>query len=1072
MIYGSVDASGGVARRLTSGLGEASSPFLSPDGKNLAFVANHEGLAEVYLMPAEGGPARRLTYMGARTVTIAGWSPDGRIVFASNAPGHSTKMQQLYYCATDGSAPQPLKIGPASKITFGPGKAMVIGRNTADPARWKRYRGGTAGQLWIDRQGDGQFAPLITLKSNLSAPMWIGERIYFLSDHEGIGNIYSCLPDGSDLCRHSDHEEFYARNPSTDGKRIVYHCGADLYLFDPVQKQTQLIPLAFYSPQTQRNRKFVNPAAYLESLSLHPKGNAVAITTRGKIFTFNNWEGAVYPHGKDGFRLRLASWLNDGERLLAVNDEGDEEKFVIIEADGSKLPETLPLEDFGRPLHIAVNPKKEWVAFSNHRHELLVLDLEKKEIQKIDRGANLAIQGFDWSPDGLWLAYSVSIHQQASIIKLWNLETGRQTPVTEALLSDILPSFDPSGKYLYFLSCRSFEPVADQVQFAFSFPEGVKPYLIPLQKELNSPFTPMPQADRRGDESEEKYQPDSQEGTEGGDSAETAAVSADTKEEKPEEKVIRIDLEGIERRVLAFPVDAGRYGRILGLRDGRVYYSRYPLESEPDLFEKDERSKGVLLSYSFEEHREETVLEGLDDFALSRDCSTLIYKTGKRLRILKAGTKPDREAGEAPSRRSGWLDLNRVRLQVIPAAEWRQMFREAWRLQRDHFWTPDMSQIDWVKIYERYSPLVERISSRSEFSDLMWEMQGELGTSHAYEMGGDYRPRPHYNIGFLGADFEYDEQAAGWRVAHIVRGDSWNSQATSPFESPGSLIKEGDILLAINGIRLNAATSPQAALLNQAKMEATLMFTGSGENPERRVTVKTLADESAARYREWVEKNRQKVHQASDGRLGYVHIPDMATAGYAEFHRGFLSEVHRQGLVVDVRFNSGGFVSSMLLERLGRKRIGYDVSRWGLPSPYPPESVLGPVVALTDEYSGSDGDIFSHAFKLMKLGPLLGKRTWGGVIGINITQSLVDETITTQPQYSFWFQDVGWSVENYGTDPDIEVENLPQDYVNGYDRQLERAIEEALKLLAANPPAIPSFDQRPNLALPRLPDRP
>ncbi len=381
-----------------------------------------------------------------------------------------------------------------------------------------------------------------------------------------------------------------------------------------------------------------------------------------------------------------------------------------------------------------------------------------------------------------------------------------------------------------------------------------------------------------------------------------------------------------------------------------------------------------------------------------------------------------------------------------------------------------MSQVDWVAIHDRYLPLVDRVCSRSEFSDLMWEMQGELGTSHAYEFGGDYRPEPSYWQGHLGADFEYDSKMDAWQITHIYQGDAWEPAADSSLTKPGINIKVGDHLISVNGRKLSHSLSPAAALVNLAWNEVLLGVSGKDGSEPRSVTVKVLASETPARYREWVEANRQRVHQATGGRVGYVHIPDMMGKGYAEFHRGYLAEVDREGLVVDVRFNGGGHVSALILEKLARRRLGYDTSRWGqVPVPYPPESVLGPMVALTNEHAGSDGDIFSHGFKMMKLGPLIGKRTWGGVIGITPSHPLVDGTLTTQPEFSFWFSDVGWGVENYGTDPDIEVDITPQDYARGFDAQLERAIEEIQKLLEANPPGLPEFPQKPSRALPKLP---
>jgi tricorn protease len=1055
----SVPAGGGLARRLTSNLGEVTRPWLAPDGATLAFVGREEGQPEIYCMPAMGGPARRLTFLGGSMCFTAGWTSDGKIIFANNAGHWYSRFTHLYTVDMQGNPPERLNLGLAKAIAFGPENGVVIGRNTDDPARWKRYRGGTTGQLWIDEKGTGDFHPLIQLQGNLASPMWVRERIYFLSDHEGIGNLYSCLPTGEDLRRHTDHEDFYARNPASDGQRIVYHAGADLYLFDPASGQSLPIPVEFHSPQIQRNRKFVDAHKYLQDWDIHPKGHSVALSVRGGLFTMANWEGAALQLG--GLRYRLPNWLNDGKRLIAVTDEGGEESFIIWNADGSGEPLRFNDLDIGRPKEIAVNPKKDQIVFSNHRYELMSLDLTSRELRLIDRGSASSIAGMAWSPDGEWVAYSVSISLQVMALKLWKAASGETTLLAQPVLRDVAPAFDPTGKYLYFLSYRTFDPVYDNLQFDLGFPRGMKPYLITLQKDLTSPFIPKPKLD----DEEKKEETNKEKDTE-------AEKTGEKKDSEVEQKPIQVDLEGIEKRLLAFPIPEGIYGGVAGAKDGKVLYTRFPIEGtlSKSPFENGTGPRGTLYKYNFDDEKEETLFSGVSDFTITADGTTLMYRSGNRLRALKTGEKPDGD--DEPGRKSGWLDLGRVKVSVAPGAEWRQMFREAWRLQRDQFWTQDMSQVDWIAVHDRYLPLVDRVSSRSEFSDLMWEMQGELGTSHAYEFGGDYRPEPSYWQGYLGADYEYDAQMDAWQITHIYQGDAWEPAGDSPLNKPGINVKVGDRLVSVNGRKLSRSLSPAAALVNLAWNEVTLGIIGEGNSEPRSVTVKALPNETQARYREWVETNRQRVHQATGGRVGYVHIPDMMGKGYAEFHRGYLAEVDREGLVVDVRFNGGGHVSPLILEKLARRRLGYDTSRWGqVPVPYPPESVLGPMVALTNEHAGSDGDIFSHGFKMMKLGPLIGKRTWGGVIGITPSHPLVDGTLTTQPEFSFWFSDVGWGVENYGTDPDIEVDITPQDYARGLDAQLERAIEEIQKLLAANPPRLPEFPQKPSRALPKLPQR-
>ncbi|MBN1995724.1 MAG: PDZ domain-containing protein [Anaerolineae bacterium] len=1095
-----VPARGGVARRLTANLGIVSHPALSPDGKWLAFVGREDGEAEVYVMPAPGGQATRLTWLGSQTVVL-GWTPDGqKIIFSSNAGQPFASLTPLYAVNFKGGQPEPLPYGPARSVSYGPAGGVVIGRRTNDLARWKRYRGGTAGDMWIDPKGNGQFKPLLKkLKSNMANPLWLGERVYFLSDHEGIGNIYSCTPQGKDVQRHTHHEDYYARNPATDGRRLVYRAGADLYIFDPAQEKVTPLKIKFHSPRVQCNRKFVNAAAYIDHYTLHPKGHSVAFSTRGKTFVMSNWEGAAIQYGRPhGARYRLVEWLNNEQRLVMLSDASGEE-VIEIHKDASLSPtdravESLPGLDIGRPLFFKVSPLDDAIVFGNHRYELIHVDLQSKILKVLDKSNYGRIYGVAWSPDGRWVAYSFRTSLFTSAIKLCHLQSGETHFVTPPHdLYDYGPSFDPDGKYLYFISYRDFDPVHDSHYFELSFPRGGRPYLVTLQKDLPNPFIPLPGEDTSENDKNNKKE----EGQEKPKKNEAAPTEADQKEDKDKEKKepIQIDLDGIQHRIAAFPVPESLYHQIKGTNKGRVVFSSFPVEGSlhDDWLDDDKVGKGVLEVYDLAERKKEFIVSGVNNFDVSRDRNFLIYRSGKNLRVLKAGEKPDNEA-KVYAKKSGWLDLGRARVAVNPPDEWRQMFQEAWRLQRDHFWSEDMSEVDWQLVYQRYISLVERVATRAEFSDLLWEMQGELGTSHAYELGGDYRPAPRYAQGFLGADFTYDPAADGYRLSHIVRGDSWLERFDSPLRRLGVNVQEGDVLLAVDGQRLSREVSPQQLLVNRAGVEVQLTFaaqaktaaaagndeaetqTGEKENkaapeapPTRTVLVKTLRGETQARYREWVETNRRQVHEATAGRVGYVHVPNMSAFGYAEFHRYYRVESEREGLVVDVRFNGGGNVSQLLLEKLARRRIGYNKPRYGEARPYPLHSVLGPMVALTNEYAGSDGDIFSHAFKVMGLGPLIGKRTWGGVIGIWPRHSLVDGTYTTQPEFSYWFEDVGWGVENYGTDPDLEVEVKPQDYAKGKDPQLEQGIKEILQLMAQHPPAMPDFGPKPSRALPKLP---
>ena len=1053
-----VDVDGGIARRLTSGLGKVTSPALSHDGRWLAFTSTEEGHSEVYLMPAEGGEPKRMTFLGCET-RVVGWTRDGEILFASNHQHAFARLTDVYSMTVDRLEMRRVPCGPATHLDIdGRGRKVVARHGGTDLAYWKRYRGGLAGELWIDRGGKGKFAKLFKKPKNSARPYWAGDRIVFISDHEGMGNVYSISASegATDLRRHSDCREYYARGLCVDGQRAVFHAGGDLFLLD-LEKggEARRIPIAYRSPRTQINRRFVSASRFLEDCELHPNGDRAVIAARGKTFSFDLWKGPVFMHGGEpATRYRLGRFMNDGKRIVLVSDSGGEESLEIHDSQNRALVERLDGLDLGRCTEMKISPASDEALVVNHRNELIWIDLVEKKSRVLDRSHYAPLYGFNWSPDGRYVAYSCSESHRSSAIRICEIATGEITTVTRPVLRDTRPFFDPSGEYLYFLSYREFDPVYDNLQFDLGFPRGCRPYLLTLRKDVLSPFSadhPGRSRDRdRKDRAEEKSE----------------SAAAEGKSEKVPR--VEIDFDGIADRIVAFPLPDGRYGQIAATKD-KVFFTRLPIKGslQRDFYSSEPVADASLEMFDPETQRTETIVNNITGFRLSQDGKYLVYRAGNSLRVLKAGEKPPgRDADDY--RRGGWLDLDRVQIPVLPRDEWRQMYREAWRLQRDHFWTEDMSKVDWTRVFARYHPLLERVGSRSEVSDVIWEMQGELGTSHAYEIGGDYRPNPHFGMGFLGAEWDYDESEDAFVLKRVMKGDVWDESASSPLARAGVGLKGGDYLIAIDGQPLGREIQPQQCLVHRAGKDVSLTFRRHGWSKPQTLSVRTLRSEQKLRYREWVERNRAFVHSQGRNRIGYVHIPNMGPHGYAEFHRAFLTELDREGLVIDVRFNGGGHVSQLLLEKLARRRIGYSKSRWFGLYPFPEESPAGAMVALTNEYAGSDGDIFSHSFKLLKLGPLIGKRTWGGVIGISPSHSLIDGGYTTQPEYSFWFADVGWKVENYGADPDIEVDFPPADYVAGRDPQLERALKVCLEQLDRASPKLPSLEEGPDLSLPSI----
>ncbi|MGR4063952.1 MAG: PDZ domain-containing protein [Vulcanimicrobiaceae bacterium] len=1049
----SVPAGGGTARRLTASFGSCTLPRLSPDGTQIAFVSNDEGNPEIYVMPASGGTPKRLTFLGSTVVSTSGWSADGsEIFFVANPSAWYERETRPMAVPAAGGPVRDLQLGHAKSFSFGPAGAMVIGRNADDPARWKRYRGGTAGEIWIDAVGTGQFQRLKLPDGNPTWPMWIGDRIFFLADHEGIGNVYSCTLAGQEVARQSHEGEYYVRFPSTDGARVVFGSGGELSVYDVASGATRRLEIDTHSTAPQTVRRFEPASESLEHFAPSPDGTGLAFVSRGQPFTMPFFDGAPIHHGIGSrARYRLTEWLKGGKRFAAVTDVNGFEQIAVHRADASSDPRFVTTGDIGRVTELIASPADDVIAFANHRHELCVVDLDDGKPRVLDKSPARRITDIAFSPDGRFIAYAWSPSNENSIVRVVRVKSGKTHDVTSPVRADRAPAWDPEGKYLYFISSRDFHPVYDALQFDLSFPQAQRPFVVTLRNDVPSPFVSKPRPIHRDHDRDERD--DAKKG-----------------EKAPS---ISIDFDGIEGRILGFPVEEGEYDDIVAVK-GRVYFTRFPVrgikgtgrdgDEEPDA--------GTLLAYDFEQQRLATIASDAGEMRLAPDHHTLLYRAHDRLRAYDAlGDLPEepeeQKPGAEPGRKTGLVDLDRAHVEIVPRDEWAQMYREAWRLQTEHFWVEDMSDIDWDRVYDRYKAVLPRVRTRGELSDLIWEMHGELGTSHAYEMGGDYRVPPQYQRGFLGADFVWDAAREGYRIERIYRGDSWDREHDSPLAEPGLDVREGDVVVAVGGKRVSPDDSIDRLLVNRAGREVTLTLR-TRRDDERTVLVKALARESALRYRAWVEANRRYVHEKTSGRVGYVHVPDMGPWGFAEFHRGFLSEFDRAGLLVDVRYNRGGHVSPLLLEKLARKRIGYDAPRYGALVPYPPESVAGPMIALTNQFAGSDGDIFSHCFKLYKLGPLVGKRTWGGVIGINPYHHLVDGTVTTQPEYSFWFVDVGWAVENYGTDPDYEVDIAPQDYRDAADPQLDFALDLMDRAIENFKDQRPDLTVRPSLPLPSL----
>ncbi|MFJ4471028.1 S41 family peptidase [Streptomyces sp. NPDC089424] len=1032
---------GGRAWRVSADNVPVTLPRISPDGTTVAWTSTRDGAPEVHVAPVDGGPAKRLTYWGSWTTRVRGWTPDGRVLALTTHGQATLRRTWAHAVPLDGGPAERLPYGPVGEVAHGPHTVLLSAPMGREAAAWKRYRGGTAGKLWIDPEGEGEFVRLhADLDGNIEFPVWAGDRIAFLCDHEGTGALYSSLADGSDLRRHTPLGGFYARHAAGDGTRVVYTSAGELWLLDDLDgAEPRRLDIRIGGQRTDRQPYPVNASRWFGSAAPDHTARGSAVAVRGGVHWVTHRSGparalAVEP----GVRARLPrTFRAEGEEWVVwVTDAEGEDALEFAPASGlapGSTPRRLAGGRLGRVLGLAMAPDGSRAAVASHDGRLLLVERETGEVREVDRSENGDVRGVVFSPDSNWLAWSHPGPRPLSQLKLANTTDLSVTEATPLRFQDYAPAFTPDGKHLAFLSNRAFDPVYDEHVFDLAFVVGDRPHLITLSATTPSPFGP--QRHGRPFETPDKDETPDSEGT----------------------PTTRIDLEGLADRIVPFPVEAGRYSNLRAAKDG-VLWLRHPVQgvlgsarATPD----DPDPKTELERYDLAQQRLEHLAADADHFAVSGDGKRVLLWTDGRLKVVPSDR---RASGDDDSDTNVTVDLTRVRQTVEPAAEWRQMYEETGRIMRDHFWRPDMSGVDWDGVLDRYRPVLERVATHDDLVDLLWEVQGELGTSHAYVV-----PRGGHGDGarqgLLGADISRHPDGS-WRIDRILPSETSDPEARSPLAAPGVAVRAGDAIVAVAGRAVDPVTGPGPLLVGTADKAVELTVSPSGGGEARHAVVVPIADEEPLRYHAWVADRRAYVHERSGGRLGYLHVPDMQAPGWAQIHRDLRVEVGREGLVVDVRENRGGHTSQLVVEKLARRIVGWAVPRGMHPYSYPQDAPRGPVVAVANEFSGSDGDIVNAAIKALGLGPVVGVRTWGGVIGIDSRYRLVDGTLITQPKYAFWLEGYEWGVENHGVDPDVEVVQRPQDHAAGRDPQLDEAIRLALEALettpAKTPPALPA----------------
>ncbi|MGB6454648.1 MAG: S41 family peptidase [Streptosporangiaceae bacterium] len=1075
-------ADGGRAWRLSADNAGASHPRFSPDGSQVAWTGHRDGQPEVYVADRDGASGRRLTYWGNRSTRTCGWTPEGEVLAITAAAQGQADHSWAHAV--------PVTEHPARRLAFGPvadlairsqAVALLNGTGGREPAFWKRYRGGTAGRLWAGLPGDDQGSFRFTrvaadLRTQFASPMLVGDRLAFLSDHEGTGNLYSCRLDGSDLRRHSDHDGFYARNASSDGSRVVYQCAGEIWLVEDLQDaQPRRLAVSLSATAAQRAPRLISGADHLGSLSCDQTGLGSAVEVRGTVHWLTHRDGparalSVVP----GVRARLPRVLGTTGQVIWVTDAEGADALEMAPAEPSgpadgdepgstAAPRRLAAGALGWVSELAAAPDGRTVAVASRDGRLRTVEVASGGVSELPVSDKGPVTGLAWSADSAWLAWSEPVSPQLRQLRMARPADRTIVDVTDGRFVDTDPAFTPDGLYLAFLSRRSFDPVYDAHFFDLSFPYGSRPYLVPLAAATPSPFAPT----RDGRAPGRKQGPDRAGSDEPGAGGEQHAEAPAT---------VVVDADGLPERVARVPVPEARYASLRAVKGGLAWL-REPVagtlgEGGADPL-GDDRPRPSLERFDLDNRKTEELAEELDWFEVSGDGTRLVTSDHGRLRIVPADRKRNSENPEDEIT----VEKSRARYLADPAALWANGYAEAGRMMRHDFWIADMADVDWQQVVDTYRPLLDRIRCASEFADVLWEIFGETGTSHAYVLApgadifGTEKPAKTA-VGLLGADFEPGEDGS-WRVVRVIPGESSDPRARSPLATPGEQIGAGDELLAVDGQPLHPAAGPGGSLVGAAGQPVELTIRPAGGGEPRRTVVVALADERRLRYQDWVAGRRRLVRAASDGRIGYLHVPDMVAEGWADFHRDLRTEMARDALIIDVRSNHGGHTSELVVEKLARRVIAWDVPRYGEPGTYPGDAPRGPVVALADEFAGSDGDIVTAAIRSLGLGPVVGTRTWGGVIGIDVPlHELVDGTSMSIPKYAFWFDRFGWGVENYGVDPDVEVVISPEDWAAGRDPQLAEAIRLTLERLAVQPSVTPpDRSERPSKRRSPLPPR-
>ena len=1021
------DIDGNNVRRLTSGEGIESNPVFSPDGKLIAFSAQYDGNTDVFIIPVKGGVPKRLTWHPGSD-NVCGFTPDGSAVLFSS-PRHvfTRRYTQLFTVSIQGGLPISLKIPYASRATYSPdGKRLAYNPLSERFRQWKNYRGGTVSTIWLYTFSDHSVVkiPQPEGRCNDVNPMWIGDKVFFLSDRNGEFNLFQYDINSKNIEQLTIFADFPILSASIFDKQIVFEQAGHLHIFDLLNNQSEKLTIGVAADLPELRARYVKGPDYIRSASISPSGARAVFDFRGEIITVPAEKGDPRNlTNTTGVHERFPVWAPDGKTIAYFSDESGEYYLHIEQQDGKGKVKKFNMEGSGFYSNLVWSPDSKKLTFSDNARNLYWINVANGAMKKIASeqiyvpGAFGNIRGV-WSADSKWIAYTVNTAAYIEKVYLYSIEKDKSYPITDGLSDVSEPVFDKSGKYIYFFASTDAGPIKHWFAMSNRDMRMTRSiYLATLQKDVPSPLskeTDEEEGIKKDDENDKK----------------------DNK--KKSVKPILVDFEGLESRIISLPVEAGNFFSLQAGDEGQVYFLEAPVvESGPD-------AKGTKLRmYNLEEREDKVILPDVNFYQLSEDSKKILCRTEKSWKIVDASgnDKPDEEN----------LKINSIQVFINPQNEWNQIFHEAWRINRDYFYATNMHGADWEAMLDKYSIFLPHLSCRRDLNRLIQWMCSELAVGHHRVGGGDYYQNPEIIPGgLLGADYIIENNR--YRFKKIYGGLNWNPELRSPLTEPGVNLKEGDYLLAVNGKELFSTINIYSLFENTSDkiIEITV-----GPNPKlknsRIVSVVPIPNESALRNRDWVEGNIKKVDKATDGRVAYVYVPNTTTLGHTYFKRYFFSQVHKEAIIVDERFNGGGSVADYYIDILKRPFVSNWNTRYCQDFKTPSASILGPKVMLINETAGSGGDLLPWMFRKFKLGKLIGKRTWGGLVGILGFPTLMDGGYVTAPNLAIWTED-GWIVENVGVPPDIEVEQWPADVIAGHDPQLEKAIEVIMDELKKNPP--------------------